>query len=709
MIIRRITIENFRSYYGSVTFDISEGLNLIIGSNGDGKSTFFDALAWLLTNDGKKIEDSQLISKKRAAELVSGESDDVRVVLNYEHDGQARMLEKSFRFTKALDNSISTSNPSFILFKNTSSGKDYVAGASYERDFPSEVRQYSMFKGEDKLNVFRSSDSLKVLLDLFSEVKGFDPYIQFMEDSVTRANNAANVARSKDRTNAKKTADLIRDIKVEDELIKAMEKELREKEKTSTDLELMLKNIEDSHEASQLLVSTNRRIDSLQSRKATLYSKIQENYTTRLLDEMWILMGFEPIAKEFTSKIHQVGKEKRRQDKEFNQQLGARKLATQIELGFVPLAVNVPDKKTMEELLEDEVCKVCGRPAPKGSDAWLFMKHKLEDYLKSLVVDPDEDESKFCRQFIEELSDRDTTLNNNMKNQVTRLHSTIESAIEENDNLHEEIALVNESLEQAQEQKTRILAGNEGKTEDDLTSSYHNITNMIEEKARADRRIAVLKKNLPEHRETRDKLTSDLRAISKDSLASTLENTFDIMVMVRDAFKHAKILNKKNLLTQIETLANEYLKKLNVGDFRGRIMIAEPTSETAVATLVDIDKMEVTNPNTALRTTQYMAILFAISELAETKGETEYPLLFDAPTSSFSEAKESEFFNVFSTLNKQVIIVTKSFLRDAKNGESILDLNRINEINGRVFRIEKKKPFEDENLATIQTITSKIK
>lgn len=49
MIIRRIEIENFRSYYGNENiFEFGDGLTLIIGDNGDGKSTFFEALQWLL-------------------------------------------------------------------------------------------------------------------------------------------------------------------------------------------------------------------------------------------------------------------------------------------------------------------------------------------------------------------------------------------------------------------------------------------------------------------------------------------------------------------------------------------------------------------------------------------------------------------------------------------------------------------------------------
>ena len=84
-------------------------------------------------------------------------------------------------------------------------------------------------------------------------------------------------------------------------------------------------------------------------------------------------------------------------------------------------------------------------------------------------------------------------------------------------------------------------------------------------------------------------------------------------------------------------------------------------------------------------------------------------MIFDAPTSSFTDAKETEFFNVISNLDKQVVIVTKSFLKESYDGNLVLDQNKVNEVSGRVFRIEKKKPFDDKDLATIQTVITKIK
>lgn len=121
------------------------------------------------------------------------------------------------------------------------------------------------------------------------------------------------------------------------------------------------------------------------------------------------------------------------------------------------------------------------------------------------------------------------------------------------------------------------------------------------------------------------------------------------------------------------------------------------------------DNTRIFNPNTALRTTYLMSVLFAIGKLASLRNDSEFPLVFDAPTSSFTDAKETEFFNVISKLNKQVVIVTKSFLREGHDGDLIIDPDKINEVVGRIFRIEKKKPFDDKDLATIQTVITKIK
>ena len=94
MIIKEIKITNFRSYYGSNHLSLSKGLTLVIGDNGDGKTTLFEALEWLCDTTGENRKDSH-ISEKRKSELEIGESDEVSVNITFEHDGE-KEIKKSF-------------------------------------------------------------------------------------------------------------------------------------------------------------------------------------------------------------------------------------------------------------------------------------------------------------------------------------------------------------------------------------------------------------------------------------------------------------------------------------------------------------------------------------------------------------------------------------------------------------------------------------
>ena len=72
MIIKEITIKNFRSYYGENKFVFSDGLTLIVGDNGDGKTTFFDALQWLFNNTPDEKPKIDNVSEMCKSELEIG-------------------------------------------------------------------------------------------------------------------------------------------------------------------------------------------------------------------------------------------------------------------------------------------------------------------------------------------------------------------------------------------------------------------------------------------------------------------------------------------------------------------------------------------------------------------------------------------------------------------------------------------------------------
>jgi len=709
MIIQKIEIQNFRSYYMDNSFELSDGLNLIIGSNGDGKTTFYEALEWLFRTDGTNKMDTKYISKKRSEELMPNNSDDVRVAMTYEHKGRIKVLEKMFHFTKSFDGEVSTSNYSFYLIEGNGVERIIKDGVAFDKDLPSEMRKFIMFKGEQDLNILEKSNSLKQLVDEFSEVQDFEAYFSFMEYATRNAEQARDNAQRLDKKNADKIKGFNRTIEQEKGLLSDIEREIRIKEGEAENFEGLLKNIEQSEEASKLLKSVNQRIERLSQRRSETAARIKENYTINLLDDMWILMGFADTAEEYSSKINTLMNERKKQEDQYLVTAGVEKAIKAAERGFTSLPAHIPGRKIMEDMLEEEVCKFCGRKAEKGTDAWNFMHARLEEYKASLKGKADEGiEPLYKANYVSELQKRDTTLNDNLA-EVVKMRRKIQDAIAFNNRLHDDIKKIDANLASEFEQKKRILAQADGLTEEQLLANYDNISDWMDKKNRAINRIDILKRQREQHRATLEEAELALSKTSEGTAAEMYAKTALIIQQISNAFKNAKEENKRRLLDAIEEKSNLFLEKLNTNDFKGTIRIIEKQNGQGEAFLMNNDSVRIFNPNTALKTTYLMSVLFAIGNLSSERDGTELPLLFDAPTSSFTDTKENEFFRVISSLEKQVIIVTKSFLRDGNNGEAILDISRIKDINGSIFRIEKKRPFDDKKLGTIQTTITKIK
>ena len=709
MIIQKIEIQNFRSYYKSNVFEFIDGLNLIIGSNGDGKTTFYEALEWLFRTDGANKMDTKYISKKRSEELMPNNSDDVRVAMTYEHKGRTKILEKMFHFTKSFDGEVTTSNYTFTLIEGNGVERIIKDGVAFDKDLPSEMRNFIMFKGEQDLNILEKSNSLKQLVDEFSEVKNFEAYFSFMEYATKNAEQARDNAQRLDKRNLDKIKGYKRTIEHEKRVLSDIDREIKIKENEAENYEDLLKNIEQSKEASKLLKSVNQRIERLSQRRSETVVRIKENYTINLLDDMWILLGFVDIAEDYSSKINSFMNERKKQEDQYLITAGVEKAIKEAERGFTALPAHIPGRKIMEDMLKEEVCKFCGRKAEKGSDAWNYMLERLEEYKASLLGKADEGiEPLYKNDFIGELQKRDTILNDNLS-EIAKIRRIIQDAIAFNNRLRDDVKKIDANLNSEFEQKKRILAQADGLTEEQLLANYDNITDWMEKKNNAMNRIDILKRQRELHRATLEENELALSKTSEGTAAEMYAKTAFIIKQISYAFKNAKEENKRRLLDAIEEKSNHFLEKLNTNDFKGTIRIIEKQNGQGEAFLMNNDSVRIFNPNTALKTTYLMSILFAIGNLSTERDGTKLPLLFDAPTSSFTDAKENEFFSVISALNKQVIIVTKSFLRDGNNGEAILDHTRINNIDGRVFRIEKKRPFDDKKLGTIQTVITKIK
>ena len=719
MIIKNLTIENFRSYYGENSIEIGNGLTLIIGSNGDGKTTLFEAVEWLFDTVGSLPKaDNKYISKKKISELTDSESAYVKVSMTYVNDGCEKLIQKSFKFTKSLSGEISTSNFEYDLYIQQGVEKDVKSGEAatrqFDRDFAPSIRKYCLFKGEQNLNIFNNEDAMSYLVETFSQIRDFDPYLSFMKNAKLWAEKATDADIKADKKNSSEAQRLRGLITDEERRVGELSTELQNKKNEAINFQTLLEEIEKNKEASSLLVDTNSRLESLKTQKEQNQRELNENYTFRLLDDMWILMGYEPIAEDYKNLVGKLDKEQRKQQSKYDQEIGALKAVAQMQMelnqGHVPLAINIPNENTMREMLDEEFCKVCGRPAPKGSDAYIFMKKRLDDYLASLKNDEEKEievEPLFKNAYIKELYDRYSVLHNSM-NFLNRLNGFIDGSIRENLKKHETIDRISSNIEQEEEKKKQILAQTDGITEDQLVSAYNNISEWWKARSDAERRSDFLEAQIKKHNETLETYREQFSKISEDSSAAMYSRTSQAIRKILDSFVSAKKKNKRDFLDQLEEVTNKYLELLNKGDFRGYAQIIEKPNSSAEIILVDTDGSRIYNANTALKTTMYMSLLFAVAKLTTVKHENDYPLIFDAPTSSFTAAKESDFFGVIAGINKQTIIVTKSFLVEDSKGISSLDKARLKQIDAKKYRIAKAQPFNDKDLSTIRTYVESI-
>ena len=316
MIIKEIRIKNFRSYYGDNNrFDFSNGLTIIIGDNGDGKTTFFEAIQWLLNTviDSGSLEH---VSEMRKSKMEPGETDEVSVYLKFDHDGE-KSVEKSFSFEKLENGSFRVGKLSYRGYKSNGIEREAVNGkALIERCYDAFIQRFSMFKGESELNVFDNAAALKDLVDKFSDIRKFDELVEITENF----ENKANAAYLKEMRSDKKVAERARILesaitRLAGE-IATTKHDIRDKRNSIDTFAQRLTELEENQEASERYKDIKDRLKTQEDKRNRYMAQINSiNYNHALLDKMWILVAFTPILKAFQEKVSALSKTKRKMDK----------------------------------------------------------------------------------------------------------------------------------------------------------------------------------------------------------------------------------------------------------------------------------------------------------------------------------------------------------------------------------------------------------
>lgn len=724
MIIKEIRIKNFRSYYGDDNkFEFSDGLTLILGDNGDGKTTFFEALEWLFKTElDRGNQELENVSEMRKSKLEIGEQDEVSVFMSFEHDG-LKSVEKSFTFERTGETSFRAGKVSYTGYEDTDAGREQVSGKLLiNRCYDSFVQRFSMFKGESRLDVFDDKTALKTLVDKFSDIKAFDKLVENTDEFEKKSEAAYLKEMKSDEKVSKDAKSLELKIKHVSDDISQKKKDIREKQSSIDVYASRLKELEQNQETSERYKEIEDRRKTQQDKKNKLLSQIgMVDYNHALLDKFWILAPFPKILQEFKQKCSAYSKEKRRLEREFDREqaeaIGKLKAVKEIQgtliNGSTELPWYLPDQETMEEMIHDHICKVCGRPAPEGSDAYEFMVHKLEDYKKHVEAKLQkeieekalEDKTLFKFNHIENMHSLSISLSGNNESMISNIAIEIDERLELVSRLREELKSVESKLRETIDEKSRLLIQAGNVSESVLEKDFKDIKGLFEQKGRAEIRLTEMNNELTLLQNQMAGFQKELDELNPSSgLVKVLRDVHRALEEISKAFANAKEANLRRFLHELEDKANEYLDVLSANDFHGVVRLRQTADESTEIKLFSSNKTEIMKPSGSQKTEMYISVLFAISDFTKEKRDEDYPLIFDAATSSFGDSKEEEFYNVIDGLDKQCIIVTKDFMT-----KGIVRTKDIEKLSCPVYRIKKADGFDKNNMATIRTTVKKLK
>jgi DNA sulfur modification protein DndD len=643
MIIRRIEIENFRSYYGNENvFEFGNGLTLILGDNGDGKSTFFEALQWLLdissTDEVQKSHVLDNFSEMRKSKLEIGESANLRVKMDFEHDG-SKSVEKMFVINKKGEDFFSVSDIKFKGKEDTAEGRLSSDGRRLiARCFDAEMQHFSMFKGESRLDVLDGPKALKMLVDKYSDIKYFNELVNLTSNFESSSDKAF---RKESRNDEKTKSEAM---KFDNELTKLsgeiqdIRKDISELSSTVESYENMLKDLEQNQDTRDRYNELSQALAGKKANATSLKASIDKvNLNTSLLDQYWIMCAFPDILSAFKDKCAQLRREKERLHDEFllergkeQGELDALKKENEALLNDdANLPWYIPDDNYMKEMIKVHRCKVCNTPAPEGSEAYRFMVNKLEEYKKHINERAriKEEQVKLSKKqlFTEEYIDEINVLANRLSGPEEAFISGIANDI--NDRLEvvsrksEELSQVKKEIEEIEEDISRLLIQAGNISEEMMKKSNSDANNMFRKKGEAELEIKdlefELKEKMARQAEVKEKMDNLQPGNSLSRLYQKVHFAFD---QIAQASMRAKEKNLTNFLDALKDGANKYMDRLSTKDFHGEVsLFYKKDKEEAGIRLKSSNGTYIKKPSDSQKTVMYISILFAVSDFAYKK------------------------------------------------------------------------------------------
>ena len=721
MKINSITINNFQSYYEEQTIEFGDGLNLIIGNGGKGKSKLFNAFYWVLfgkiyvTSEGwcttddlylsshKALNKFEYINKKALYDAKFDGKVGCYVQLDLTDDkGHNYIIERQASAIRQpvqewdKPESWNVSPSSLKVTYDVATGTKNVNGIMAESIitdlFPEGIRGYIWFQGEslDSLIDFRKKQNLKDAVRHIS----YYPYYEKLTSIISKAKAKIESQESRKLREANKQNSEIRSLILKIDFLRGkIQTEEENKKKYENNIAQIEIALADDETKMQGLAGFSKLIkdyDECEKEILRINNQLTEidNSQRSLLPSLWILRG--------TDKLIEKSKE--------------------IISSHVELETSVPEKKYIDEpsraklediLYKDHQCFVCGSPVDEAHPhavEWILNRLRMqEEYYKEL--DDFRNNLEFSKQFnmlVGKIQDYPDFVLRSLKG----IDRQFQETEEEMDRL---IAKRRKQLEKKTEldkqienvkQKYGVDPHREASTVPTLTSNIRASRGNLEKQRKLLESCKSAISDYTRQQQDAERELNSMGANNTGTVTQVAETEWKhISTFLEAVCKDVQEKARKELLKKIEERANEFYEKFTEHDkgYKGRVEIDEDYTITFDGGL-----------NTSHEDRKKMSIINALLSLNQDALQTYYPFISDAPTSSFDPSTTHKYLLGIKDIFGQSIIMTKDVevgsdkYRDLYNQNNV---SRILQLDSQIYRDDAKEP----EIWEVSTIVKSLK
>jgi len=707
MILTKAQLKNFMCYYDENVFEFSEGINVVIGDNGYGKSKLFDAIYWVMYDrcfdtSADEFKTTKQLNDKLISDRAVHETEQGNVNCSVSLTFYDSRKENTYTIERSLS---ATKNEDKVTYGNTSTervterkgvlsaqiidDKDKVERLK-KRILPDNIKPYMWFQGEQIDNIidFKESETLTRAINVLSDISRFDEISSITDSLVTSVENELKKKQRSLSKDKNKSDELEAEIKKKKSLLNNYKSDLQQAKKgkkiAEERSEELLSKIDIAQEIRDL-DSERKKLEKDFNKTVLELDNLRESLNKRLFTRGWVLKGVSGLFKGFEEKYKKYNdsklelKRKLQTEKRIQEKLQTR------------LPINVPEPIYVQKMLEKEQCLVCDREAEKGSEAYKA--------IESLIDDSSEERKRLESEFKERFdfsSSLESLYRNGLRQEgrISDIDDDINDTLKRIDELTQTKNELKRDLDDINNQVKNYIADSSINVED-----AKKIANELQASQSMTSRFST---DIGSYEGRIESLNTEIRSLESKygklvvgDLPTHLLKKVDISQHLNQAAQSTRNRVFQELIERLEEEANKHYQNMTQDNMsaRGIIKLREYDGNYTPE-LIDNSGNQLSQINMGNILLIKLATIMAIISARQNTRDTQlYTLISDAPMSVFGEDYTIGFCKTVSQVYRQSIIMSKDFYKNDKLRNQLLNSEEIN--LGNVYMIEPNLPEEE--------------